>query len=209
MILIRDCDPFLVGGFLFVCACILGPEKYIADHHIVISIGGVITIRIYVEPDDQMLKEINQKAKESGIGKAQFVKEAVDQFLHGSDQSELASTKANLDKAREDLDKRYSEITTLRAEIATIKADLEKTRSAYEKVLITNQELQQSADQARSELEGMKRDHDHFKSTLEQKDKQISFLEGHVSQLTQSISQLALPPSQEEAKKKGWWQFWK
>jgi hypothetical protein len=32
---------------------------------------------------------------------------------------------------------------------------------------------------------------------------------GHVAQLTQSISQLALPPSQEEAKKKGWWQFWK
>jgi hypothetical protein len=41
------------------------------------------------------------------------------------------------------------------------------------------------------------------------KDKQIGFLEGHVAQLTQSISQLALPSSPEEAKKKGWWQFWK
>jgi chromosome segregation ATPase len=184
-------------------------RKNIADHHIVISIGGVITIRIYVEPDDQMLKEINQKAKESGIGKAQFVKEAVDQFLHGGDKSELASTKAALDKTKEDLDKRWSEITTLRAEITAIKADLEKTRSAYEKVLITNQELKQSADQARIELEGMKRDHDHFKSTLELKDKQISFLEGHVAQLTQSISQLSLKPGEEEIKKKGWWRFWK
>jgi chromosome segregation ATPase len=156
-----------------------------------------------------MLKEINQKAKESGIGKAQFVLEAVDQYLHGGDQSELASTKANLDKAREDLDKRYSEITTLRAEIATLKADLEKTRSAYDKAMITNQELQQSADQARADLEGMKRDHDHFKSTLEMKDKQIGFLEGHVAQLTQSISQLALKPGEEEIKKKGWWRFWK
>jgi hypothetical protein len=27
-------------------------------------------MRIYVEPDDQTLKEINQKAKETGIGKA-------------------------------------------------------------------------------------------------------------------------------------------
>jgi len=166
-------------------------------------------MRIYVEPDDQMLKEINQKAKENGIGKAQFVKEAVDQFLHGGDQSELASTKAALDKAREDLDKRWSEITTLRAEITALKAELEKSRSAHEKVIIRNQELQQSADQARSELEGMKRDHDHFKDTLAIKDKQIGFLEGHVAQLTQSISQLALPPSQEEAKKKGWWQFWR
>jgi predicted nuclease with TOPRIM domain len=166
-------------------------------------------MRIYLEPTDQMLKEINQKAKESGIGKAQFVKEVVDQFLHGGDQSELASTKANLDKAKEDLDKRWSEITTLRAENTALKAELEKSRSAYDKVMINNQELQQSADQARSELEGMKRDHDHFKSTLELKDKQISFLEGHVSQLTQSISQLALPPSQEEARTKGWWQFWR
>ena len=166
-------------------------------------------MRIYLEPTDQMLKEINQKAKESGIGKAQFVKEVVDQFLHGGDQNELASTKANLDKAKEDLDKRWSEITTLRAENTALKAELEKSRSAYDKVMINNQELQQSADQARSELEGVKRDHDHFKSTLELKDKQISFLEGHVSQLTQSISQLALPPSQEEAKKKHWYQFWK
>jgi len=37
----------------------------------------------------------------------------------------------------------------------------------------------------------------------------IDFLRGHVSQLTQPISQLSLPPSQEEAKEKGWWRFWK
>jgi len=30
-----------------------------------------------------------------------------------------------------------------------------------------------------------------------------------VAQLIQSISQLALPLSQEGAKKKRWWQFWK
>jgi len=39
--------------------------------------------------------------------------------------------------------------------------------------------------------------------------KQIGFLEGHVAQLTQSISQLALKPGEEEIKKKGWWQFWR
>jgi chromosome segregation ATPase len=161
----------------------------------------VITMRIYLEPDDQMLKEINQAAKNTGIGKAQFVLEAVDQYLHGGDQSELASTKANLDKTREDLDRR--------AEITALKAELEKARSAYDKVMISNQELQKSADQARGELEGLRRDQDHFKSTIELKDKQIGFLEGHVAQLTQSISQLALPPSQEEARAKSWWQFWK
>ena len=37
----------------------------------------------------------------------------------------------------------------------------------------------------------------------------INFLRGRVVQLTQSISQLALPPSQEKATAKSWWKFWK
>jgi hypothetical protein len=41
------------------------------------------------------------------------------------------------------------------------------------------------------------------------KDKQIGFLEGHVAQLTQSISQLSLKPGEEEIKAKHWYQFWK
>jgi len=36
-----------------------------------------------------------------------------------------------------------------------------------------------------------------------------SFLRGHISQLTQSISQFALKPGEEEIKKKGGWKFWK
>jgi hypothetical protein len=38
---------------------------------------------------------------------------------------------------------------------------------------------------------------------------EVSFLCGHVAQLTQSISQLSLKPGEEEIKKKGWWKFWK
>jgi len=36
-----------------------------------------------------------------------------------------------------------------------------------------------------------------------------NFLQAHIAQLIQSISQLALKPGDEEIKKKGWWQFWK
>ena len=165
-------------------------------------------MRIYVEPDDQTLKEINLKAKETGIGKAQFLLEAVDQYLHGGDQSDLTNTKAALDKTREDLDKRWLEITTLRSEIATLKADLEKSRSSYEKVLITNQELQKSADQARIDLELAKRDHEHALDTIRQDREQISMLSALTHQLTEKITP-ALPPSQDEAKKRGWWQFWR
>jgi len=41
------------------------------------------------------------------------------------------------------------------------------------------------------------------------KEDEVSFFCGHVAQLTQSMTQLALPPSQEEAKAKHWYQFWK
>jgi len=54
----------------------------------------------------------------------------------------------------------------------------------------------------------LRRDLEHYKETLNIKDKQIGFLEGHVAQLTQSISQLSLKPGEEEIKKKGWWHFW-
>ena len=48
-----------------------------------------------------------------------------------------------------------------------------------------------------------------LEATLKAKDEEISFLRSHISQLTQSISTLSLPPGQEEAKAKSWWQFWK
>jgi hypothetical protein len=46
-------------------------------------------------------------------------------------------------------------------------------------------------------------------SALQAKEDEISFLRGHVSQLTQSISQFALKPGDEEIKRKGWWRFWR
>jgi len=46
--------------------------------------------------------------------------------------------------------------------------------------------------------------------TIKQKDEMIGFLQAHVAQLTQSISQFALKPGdEEEIKKKGWWKFWR
>ena len=166
-------------------------------------------MRIYAEPSDQMLKEINQAVKEKGIGKTQIVLEALDQYLHPSDHGEIVQAIAERDKAKADLDKNWSEITRFRSEITALKADLEKARSLVEKLQKDNDHLKETSDQASSDLEMMKRDHQHFKDTLELKDKVITFLEGHVSQLTQTIDRLALPPGQEEAKTKHWYHFWK
>ena len=62
---------------------------------------------------------------------------------------------------------------------------------------------------AREELAGTKVEADKLREAMNLKGDEISFLRGHVSQLTQSISQFALKPGDEEIKKKGWWKFWK
>ena len=83
----------------------------------------------------------------------------------------------------------------MRSKADHLQAELDKKKDEAEKV--------------NDEAESLRLHQDHYKSTIEMKDKQINFLEGHVAQLTQSISQLSLKPSEEEIKKKGWWQFWK
>jgi hypothetical protein len=45
--------------------------------------------------------------------------------------------------------------------------------------------------------------------SMNRKGDKISFHRGHVAQLTQSISQLALRPGPEEIKAKHWYQFWR
>jgi chromosome segregation ATPase len=180
----------------------------INDHHIVIAIGVVITMRIYAEANDQLLKDINQAVKEKGIGKTQIVLEALDQYLHGSDHGDLAAAISELDKTKADLDKNWSEINRLRSEITAIKADLDKSRSLVDKLQQDNDQLRKNSDQARIDLELAKRDHEHALDTIRQDREQISMLTALTHQLTEKITP-QLPPSQEEAKKKGWWQFWK
>jgi DNA repair ATPase RecN len=183
-------------------------RKNIADHHIVISIGVVITMRIYAEVNDQLLKDINQAVKEKGIGKTRLVLEALDQYLHGSDHGELAAAISELDKTKADLDKNWSEITRLRAEITALKADLDKLRSLADKRQQESDQLRKTSDQARIDLELMKRDHEHALDTIRQDREQISMLTALTHQITEKITP-ALPPSKEEARAKSWWRFWK
>jgi len=165
-------------------------------------------MRIYAEANDQLLKDINLAVKEKGIGKTQIVLEALDQYLHGSDHGELAEAISELDRTKADLDKNWSEITRLRAEITAIKADLYKARSLADKLQQENDQLRKTSDQARIDLELSKRDHEHALDTIRQDREQISMLTALTHQLTEKITP-QLPPGQEEAKKRGWWRFWK
>jgi len=165
-------------------------------------------LRIYAEPDDLTLSEMERAAIEKGITKKQLVLEAIDLYLH-QDRSELDQAIKDRDQARSEADQRWREANQIKSELNQIKRELETARSRENQLRSEIEQARSLKDQVSSEAEGLRRDIEHYKDTLAIKDKQISFLEGHVAQLTQSISQLSLKPGEEEAKRKGWWQFWK
>ena len=165
-------------------------------------------MRIYAEPDDLTVSEIERATIEKGITKKQLVLEAIDLYLH-QDRSDLDQAIKDRDQARSEADQRWKESNQIKSELNQIKRDLEAARSREDQLRSEVEQARSLKDQASSEADGLRRDIEHYKDTLAIKDKQISFLEGHVAQLTQSISQLSLKPGEEEIKKKGWWQFWK
>jgi chromosome segregation ATPase len=94
-------------------------------------------------------------------------------------------------------------------EITHHKRTEEKAREEATQAKTRADKLQVELAQAHKDLGGARVEADKLKEAMKVKEDEVSFLRGHISQLTQSISQLALPPSQEEAQKKGWWQFWR
>jgi chromosome segregation ATPase len=164
-------------------------------------------MRIYAEPDDLTLSEIDRAAIEKGVTKKQLVLEAIDLYLH-QDRSELDQAIKERDQLRSEQDQRWRELQQVRSELNQAKRDLEAARSR-EDLLRSEVELARSSkDQASEEAVVLRRDLEHYKETLQLKNDEIAFLRAHLSQLSEKITP-ALPPSQEEARAKSWWRFWR
>jgi len=168
--------------------------------------------RIHAPFDEPTLAQIDREVEKSGGSRAQWLSSAVGAYLRlleltkGADPSELAQELAQLrstherlwrenqqlkraeEKAREDAAQARRKLGALEEQTASTLAELEKIRP---------------------DMIFLQRDMAHCQDTLKIKDQEIGFLQAHIAQLTQSISQLALKPGEEEIKKKGWWQFWR
>jgi len=123
--------------------------------------------------------------------------------LH-NDRSELDRTIKDRDQARADLDQRWKETNQLKGEINHYKQDIEALKSREDQLKSELETIRSEKDQALN----LHRDIDHYKATIRLKDDEIAFLRSHLSQLSEKITP-ALPPGEEEIKKKGWWQFWR
>jgi chromosome segregation ATPase len=164
-------------------------------------------LRIYAEPDDLTVSEMERAAIEKGITKKQLVLESIDLYLH-QDRSELDQAIKDRDQARSDADQRWKENNQIKSELNQAKRELEAGRSREDLLRSEIEQARSEKDQASSEAVGLRRDLEHYKETLRLKDDEISFLRAHLSQLSEKITP-ALPPGQEEARAKSWWRFWR
>ena len=164
-------------------------------------------MRIYAEPDDLTLSEIDRAAIEKGITKKQLVLEAIDLYLH-QDRSELDQAIKDRDQVRSEADQRWREANQIKSELNQLKRELEAARSREDQLRSEVDQARSLKDQASEEAAIFRRDLEHYKDTLQLKNDEIAFLRAHLSQLSEKITP-ALPPSQEEARAKSWWRFWK
>jgi len=168
--------------------------------------------RIYAPVDAPTLEQIDQDANKKGISRAQWVSTAIEAYLHreeGHGGADVEQMHLELDQLRTEREQLWRETVQLRRKEEQISTDAVQLRSKGEK-------LQAELEHERKGLAGMKdelitarAEADKLREAMTAKDDEIGFLRGHVSQLTQSISQLSLKPGDEEIRAKHWWQFWR
>ena len=162
-----------------------------------------------------------------GADPAQMIEEA----------AQMRITIKSLEEENNNLKEEVQQLKTASSDAAQIAPEMAQLRITNESLWKDNQKLKKAEESAREEAAQARRklgaieaqiaantletekarsdmillEHDkaHYQDTINQKNQQIAFLEAHIAQLTQSISQLSLKPGDEEIKKKGWWKFWR
>jgi chromosome segregation ATPase len=195
--------------------------------------------KIAVSIPDSTLKKIDDQSNTKGITRSKYVAIALDFYADGANnyKNDIDKLNADLSAKTKELESLSFEVLPLREKIHTLENTLveanrdsnsranevfqkEKKIHTLENQLVeTDKEIKSLSKEVllqkdegmklRDELEKARQEATKYEMAFKSQQADIDFLRGHVAQLTQTVSQLALPPSQEEAKKKGWWRFWK
>jgi len=167
--------------------------------------------RVYAPVEDAILAKIDADAKEKGISRAQWVSTAIGAYLHREETlsgADLEEMHRELHQLRTEKEESWRQITHLKRTEEKSRNEATQEKSRADKLQDALEQAQSALAAAREELAGARVEADKLKEAMRVKDDEVSFLRGHVAQLTQSISQLSLKPGDEEIKKKGWWRFW-
>jgi chromosome segregation ATPase len=127
-------------------------------------------------------------------------------------KGDFEQLKAKYDQSLSEATQRWEETKAQKNEITKLKKILDESQATIQHLkddLLKRQSETDQLAETREELAVTRMEADKLKEAINLRNQDVSFLQGHVSQLTQSISQFALKPGDEEIKKKGWWRFWK
>ena len=116
-------------------------------------------------------------------------------------ENQLAETRKNLNVKENELFQQTKRTHTLENQIV----EKDKIIESKSKDVMR---IQEKVDQAYADANQANTAVAKLESALNAKNDELTFLRGHLSQLTEKI-QARLPPSQEEAKAKHWYQLWK
>jgi chromosome segregation ATPase len=155
-------------------------------------------------------KRLNDELKSLGDEQSQQIAHLNDELAMKND--ELDDLKQKIKEANLEAEQRWNEMKDHRSEATKLKKLLDESQAAAQHLKDDLLKKQSEIDQlvkTREELAVARMEAAKLKEAINIKNDEASFLRGHIGQLTQSISQFALKPSEEEIKKKGWWQFWK
>ncbi|MDD4591209.1 MAG: hypothetical protein PHG06_12410 [Parabacteroides sp.] len=160
--------------------------------------------RVTVSLTDSILIKADEEAKKSSLSRSEYVAKAIESFVTGSNQANL-----ELHNAQLELNKSQTEVMQLKRQITKLDNQLLEKDKIIESKSKDVMQAEEKLNLAYADVMQAKNETSKYEMALKGKEDEISFLRGHVAQLTQSISQLSLKPGEEEIKKKGWWQFWK
>jgi chromosome segregation ATPase len=163
------------------------------------------TIGDHLQGDDKITQGDDRISQEVTILKAKL-----DESIAEADhlRGDLLVKEDHLSKLKTDAELKWRETTQLRAEISQARRELEAARNRAETLQAEMDKKRDETEQARIKAEALQKDLAHYQDTVRLKDQHISFLEATVHQALEKMPK-AIPPSEEEAKRKGWWQFWK
>jgi chromosome segregation ATPase len=163
--------------------------------------------RVYAPVDEATLKKVDKDAEEKSVSRAQWVSTAIESYLHldGANPEEMHRELLQL---RTEKEQTWREITHLKRTEEKARTEATQAQTKAEKVQADLEQANKDMGGLREELAGARVEADKLRDAMKVKDDEVSFLRGHVAQLTQTVSQLALPPSQEETRAKHWWRFW-
>ncbi len=161
-------------------------------------------VRVTISVDDSILHKVDDEAHKYGISRSECVAKAIESYITGSKhaEKELHNIQMNLNNSQ-------TEVMQLKQEISKLENRIVEKDKVIESKAEEITQIEEKLNRSYADVNQAKQEISKYEMAFKSKDDEINFLRSHISQLTQTLNQQFLLPSKEEAKKKGWWQFWK